>query len=145
MERKKYFDVAETTRLSAQAYIRENTKTVYRKMNEVAEIALRAGQSVIVDATYLEFEERQAAEAVADRVGVPFVGIWLEAAMETTLLRVAQRRGDASDATGDIVSAQAKVPSGVLAWHKLDTGDNLEVVQARLLAIVQQSNLPAIN
>jgi predicted kinase len=65
--------------------------------------------------------------------------------METTLLRVAQRRGDASDATGDIVSAQAKVPSGALAWHKLDTGDNLEVVQARLLAIVQQSNLPAIN
>jgi predicted kinase len=145
VERKKHFGVAETTRLTAAGYSREVTKNIYRQVNEVAEIALRAGQSVIVDATYLEFEQRTAVEAVASRVGAPFLGIWLEASMETTLQRVVQRRADASDATGDVVSAQANTLPGTLAWHKLDTDGNLEGVRGKMLALVRRANLLSVN
>jgi len=41
--------------------------------------ALRAGQSVIVDAVHLHPEERKLIEAVAAEVDVPFIGLWLEA------------------------------------------------------------------
>lgn len=64
VERKRLFGVAETARLPAAAFRKDATARVYRRLNELAETALRAGQAVIVDATYRRSEEREAIAAV---------------------------------------------------------------------------------
>jgi predicted kinase len=53
-------------------------------------------------------------------------GLWLEAAPGHLLDRVAARRGDASDATPDVVREQIALETGELtaAWTRLDaSGD----------------------
>jgi predicted kinase len=125
VERKRLFAVAETTRLPAEAYRREVTATIYGKLQELAEKALRAGRAVIVDATNHHLDEREATAAVASRAGVPFLGLWLEAPADVLTRRVMDRRGDASDATADIVAAQVREPIGPVSWRRLDASQPL--------------------
>ena len=137
IERKRVFAVAETARLPADAYRENVSATVYEKLNNLAEMALRAGQAVIVDATHRRSEERDAIAAVAARAGVPFLGFWLEAPIEVLLRRVMERRCDASDATTTIVADQAKQSIGVLAWRRLDASQNVAALKAAALGLAQ--------
>jgi predicted kinase len=67
--------------------------------------------------------ERARIEAVAVALGVPFQGIWLEAAPASLIDRVAARSGDASDATPDVVREQLARAIGALSasWTRIDT------------------------
>lgn len=140
IERKHLFTVAETARLPADAYRPDVSVEVYRRLRDLAGNSLRAGHSVIVDATHRRPEERDAIGAVAARAGVPFVGLWLEAPVEVLKLRVTTRRGDASDATAAVVAAQAQRTTGAVAWHRLDGSQTVEVLKPRALELVQRSN-----
>jgi predicted kinase len=86
---------------------------------------------VIVDAVALCPDERQAFAAVAQKAGVPFTGLWLEAPEGALTERVATRRHDASDATAEIVRRQIEVDLGVLGWTRIDTGGAPAEVLAR--------------
>ena len=131
--RKRLFGVAETAHLPANAYRKEASARVYRTLTEFAETALRAGQTVIVDATHQRSEEREAIAAVGVGLGVPFLGLWLEAPVEVLMRRVSDRRGDASDATATTVATQAKHSIGVLTWPRLDASQKLDALKARAL------------
>lgn len=131
--RKRLFGVAETAHLPANAYRKEASARVYRTLTELAETALRAGQTVIIDATHQRSEEREAIAAVGVRLGVPFLGLWLEAPVEVLMRRVTDRRGDASDATAATVAAQAKQSIGILTWRRLDASLRLDALKARAL------------
>ena len=61
-------------------------------------------------------------EDVARTVGVPFHGLWLTADRATLLARVAARRGDASDATPDVVEQQIARGAGNIGWTRIDAG-----------------------
>lgn len=139
VERKRLFAVAETVRLSADAYRPEVSARVYARLHDLAESALRAGQAVIVDARHQRPDERAAIAAVAARAGVPFFGVWLEAPLDVLTRRVAGRHGDASDATAAVVAAQAKETVGALAWPRLDASQPLEVLRRTALGVVQPS------
>lgn len=128
LERKLWFGVDETVRLPVQAYSPEANSTVYATLCRKARIALGAGHSVIVDAVHAREDERSAIEAVASGLGVPFRGLWLTASDEKMAARVAARRGDASDATPQVVARQLTWDVGALspAWAKLDAGGGRE-------------------
>jgi hypothetical protein len=83
-----------------------------------AERILRAGHSVVLDAVFARPDERQAAEALAVRAGVPFEGLWLDVPKEVAQARVAARAADASDATPAIVERQFGYDVGRIDWQR---------------------------
>jgi predicted kinase len=132
--RKTLVGVAETERLAPETYTLEAAARVYTAVLDTARAALRAGHSVIVDAVFARPDEREAVERLADECGVPFAGLWLEAPAEVMIERVEGRRGDASDATADVVRQQLEWDLGEVSWRRLSAlGTPDEVVtQARV-------------
>jgi uncharacterized protein len=124
LERKALFGVEETARLGLGAYDAAAGAKVYATLNEKIAHVLAAGHAGVVDAVFARPEERAAIEAVASSLGVPFLGLWLEAPPEDLVARVGARRGDASDATPEIVRQQLVRGTGALAarWVRVDAG-----------------------
>lgn len=119
IERKRQFQVAETARLPSSAYEPEVSHRIYEALDRQARTALQAGQSVIVDATFLSDFERNAVAAVGLQAGADFRGLWLEAPTGLLIDRLATRVNDASDATPAIVRRQ-KVTETPPGWIRLD-------------------------
>jgi aminoglycoside phosphotransferase family enzyme/predicted kinase len=118
VERKRQAGVALEDRLPAGSYTPEASATVYAAFLARAERVLRAGHSVVLDAVFTRPPERAAAEALADRLGVPFEGIWLDVPKEVAQARVANRKGDASDATPAVVERQFGYELGRITWQR---------------------------
>ena len=125
LERKAMFSVAETAPLPVSAYLSDVTRDVYHRLIDKARIALRAGQSVLLDATFATAAERSAAANAAAEVGVGFTGLFLEAPLATRLERIASRRGDASDADADVARRQTMDPLSERGWQALDASGSL--------------------
>ena len=133
-ERKAMFKVEETARLPASAYAGDVTRDVYRRLLDKARIVLRAGQGVLVDATFATAAERQAAVGAAAEVGVAFSGLFLEAPLATRLERIASRRGDASDADAEVARRQKADALAEKGWAALDASGGLAETAALALA-----------
>ena len=138
LERKALMGVEETFRLPAESYTAESAALVYERLLARAGAALAAGHSVIVDAVFARPEERQRIQQIAADHGADFHGIWLEAPAGILRQRVAERRGDASDATPEVVERQLSYPIGALDWSIIRAGGSIEQTAqstARLLHI----------
>ena len=122
IERKRLFAAGEYERLPDEAYRSDISDAAYERLRRLAEIALRAGQSVIVDAVHAKPEERDALIEAAARANAPFTGLWLDAPLDALVARVAGRKDDASDATAAVVREQASQDIGRLDWARLDAG-----------------------
>ena len=61
---------------------------------------------------------------------MPFTGLWLDVTREVALARVAARKGDASDATPQVVERQQAYDLGLLTWARVDAGRDTDVVTA---------------
>lgn len=120
IERKRLYGVGEFERLPQEAYRPEFSARVYARLLHLAEVALQAGQSVIVDAVHAKPEEREAVAALAERSRVPFAGLWLDAPVATLVARVEARGKDASDAREAVVREQVARPLGGLDWTRFD-------------------------
>ncbi len=130
IERKRMLKAPELEHLPPSAYRMEVTNRVFATLRDHAGIALRAGQSVIVDAVHLHPEERKLIEAVAAEVGVPFIGLWLEAPEPVLIDRVTNRTGDASDAMAEVVALQLRQPVGDITWTRIDASGPVAEVAA---------------
>ncbi|NEW92202.1 bifunctional aminoglycoside phosphotransferase/ATP-binding protein [Rhodopseudomonas sp. BR0M22] len=134
--RKRLHGVADTERLPATAYTAEVTEAVYRGLAERAAHILKQGHSVIVDAVFARPDERQAIEATAAVLAVPFHGLFLTADLDTRIARVAGRTGDASDATPEIARQQQSYARGVLGWTEIDaSGTPADTLDRALTAL----------
>lgn len=122
IERKRLLGAPELDRLPAESYTPEMSERVYARLIDKAERALRAGHSVVLDAVHGTPGERQAVEALAAALRIPFTGLWLTAAPKTLEDRVTARRGDASDADAIVVGAQLRRGAGSITWQHLDAG-----------------------
>jgi len=91
-------------------------------MEDLARAALHAGQAAIADAVFAREDERKAIEAVAAKVGVSFIGLWLEAPTPALETRLERRTGDASDADKAVLHRQLTYDLGRITWTKLDAG-----------------------
>jgi hypothetical protein len=118
--RKLALGAAPESRLPAEAYTAEITRRVYDRLQEKAGAALAAGYTAIIDAVALLPDERHAFAEVARKAGVPFTGLWLEADAEAMAGRIRTRRGDASDATAEVLAEQLRQGPGPLDWARID-------------------------
>jgi aminoglycoside phosphotransferase family enzyme/predicted kinase len=136
LERKAMFGVEETVGLPASAYSSDVTRDVYERLIDKARIALRAGQAVLLDATFATSAERSAAAGAAAEVGVAFAGLFLDAPLTTRLERIASRRADASDADTDVARRQTAEPLSEKGWAAVaasgSLSDTTALARARL-------------
>lgn len=111
---------AEEERLPEADYAPARRAAVYQQLFTRAGALLSAGQTVLLDATFLDPVLRAGAEAVAERAGVPFAGLWLEAPADVLLARAELRAPGASDANASVVRHQLHEPTGTIAWRRID-------------------------
>ena len=103
---------------------------VYFYLAEQTELLLQAGWSVLVDATFLQRENRGLFRELAARVGVPFRILHFEASREVLEQRVADRARsgkDASEAGVDVLHTQL---SEYVELSELEQAECLNVPQA---------------
>jgi aminoglycoside phosphotransferase family enzyme/predicted kinase len=143
IERKKASGVSEFTRLEQDAYSSAASADVYQKLGKLAEAGIRAGRSVIIDATFQEEADRRGMALCAAQMEVPFVGLWLEGPVEILKTRVCRRRNDASDATASVVAAQAAETTGTIVWRRIDASGTRDSVMKA--ARVMLSEMPCHN
>jgi aminoglycoside phosphotransferase family enzyme/gluconate kinase len=111
VERKRLFpDQAQDEQaLHAGLYDPQASQKTYQRLHHLAAVILRAGFPVVLDATYLKREQRQAAAAVASETGVPFVILDCHAPDAVIASWLQQRQAeqcDPSDATLEVIQAQ---------------------------------------
>ena len=136
LERKLLFGAGETERLDQAYYTPEAHTRVYDALLKKAAQVLSAGHAVVVDAVFAEEDWRRDVERVAEGLGVPFVGLWLDAPDEQLIQRVEARRGDASDATAAIVRRQLAKGASAKSWIQIDAGGSaLETALTATLAL----------
>jgi aminoglycoside phosphotransferase family enzyme/predicted kinase len=132
--RKQLAGVAPESRLDASAYSAQSATRVYDEMRRRAASAVRAGQSVVLDAVHARPAERDAVAALANELGVTFTGLWLSAEPACLTARVSARVGDASDATADVVRRQLDYALGDIDWPTIEAGGSAEDVAAQARA-----------
>ena len=128
LERKRVQGVEATVPLAPEAYTQAARDRVYAVLDEKARDVLAAGHAVVVDAVFANPEQRASIEAVTGELGVPFHGLWLTASPERLVERVTARRGDASDATSEVVMRQLGWSLGAFAetWKEIDASGSAE-------------------
>lgn len=135
--RKRLSGVAPEEHLANNAYGQSSSRRVYRRMIKQARQALQSDQTVILDAVFLEEEERSCAEKLAQDLQCPFQGLWLEAPdIKTLERRIALRKDDASDATVAVLRSQVEQSTGEIEWHRVNASGPPETVAARSLEIL---------
>jgi predicted kinase len=85
--------------LGSGLYTAEATAATYRRLGELAQGALRAGFSAVVDAAFLRRSERDAFRAIAEGLDAPFLILDFHAPQEVLRARVAERLARADDAS----------------------------------------------
>lgn len=110
VERKRLFGLSplETSDSSAGAgiYSSEATRRTYERLARLARPLLKQGWPVLVDATFLARADRDRFRALAEDCDVPFAIMHCEADPAVQRQRVADRRGDASEADLHILDRQ---------------------------------------
>ena len=129
--RKRLHGRAPEMRLPEEAYRPEISERVYSIQTDAARGIIETGCSAIVDAVFERPRDRERIEHCAAGAGVSFTGLWLEAAPEALLTRVAQRFGDPSDATEEVVHAQLARRRGATSWIRIPANDSISAVTAR--------------
>ncbi|GAA4409222.1 hypothetical protein GCM10011450_23230 [Advenella faeciporci] len=112
-ERKRLFNKALKNGLVVNKevlYSPEASQRVYARLLELAEKLLQAGFIAVVDAVFLHQDDRVLFHNLANRLGVPFRLVSCEAPeniMENRIVKRAQAGKDPSDATVEVLNAQA--------------------------------------
>ncbi|NND91865.1 MAG: AAA family ATPase [Granulosicoccus sp.] len=119
-ERKRSMGINETDSLPDDHYTEEASRVNYRLLLRKAERALKAGQSVVVDAVFVDAGQRLGIEQCAREQGVVFMGVWLHAPVDVLRQRVASRVGDASDATISVIDKQLKTDTRTVSWCQVE-------------------------
>lgn len=93
----------------AGIYAADASAATYARLNEIADVVLRAGYPVVLDATFLKREQRDAAAKVAEATGAPFLILDCNAPQAVISAWLAQRqadKNDPSDATLAVIEEQ---------------------------------------
>ncbi|MEW6163705.1 MAG: AAA family ATPase [Pseudomonadota bacterium] len=106
VERKRLFGLAPDAASGGTIYAPAATLRTYARLGELAELALSAGWSAIVDAAFLKRAERAAFRALAARLGVPCTLLAPTATPAEMRQRLLARHGDASEATPAVLAGQ---------------------------------------
>jgi aminoglycoside phosphotransferase family enzyme/predicted kinase len=115
---------------------------VYRRMLDRAKVILEVGRDVVLDATFLDRRQREAAKALSDGLGLRFRGLWLQAPEAVLVRRVLARHSDESEADAAVVAKQVATldapPVPGDGWVVLNAEGPPEAVLAAALAALSQ-------
>ena len=140
--RKQLHGAAPEAPLPDGAYGPEQTARVYETLLTEADRLLAAGCTVIVDATFLDHAEQDAVRVVAQRRGVPFAALWLEAADAILVPRLSARVGDASDATPTVLARQRRDEMGAPGWAAFTSDCSIPTLAFRTLRYLGRLGWP---
>ena len=138
-ERKALRGADPRTHLAASAYTPQARAAIYDRIIQRARNILKTGHSVLIDATFLDPDDREKATNVAADTGLAFHRIWLDAPPGILVDRVTARRGDASDADADVVRAQ--YASAVLPndWQIISALGSIADTVARIEPLLRET------
>jgi len=138
--RKKILGYAETERLPPEGYSPEAGKKMGDEIDRLAREGLRLQKTVIISSTCLEQWIADKYETLAQECAARFIGIWLQAGMETLVSRVSARTNNPSDAGVDAVHEQASTtPSAPKGWAVVDAAQPPEGVLKSALDILNKT------
>lgn len=140
IERKRRFGVEPMTHLGQDAYRENVSDAVYASLFQLADLAVHAGRTVILDATFLDEKRRIEALALTSRNGVPFHGLWLKADAALLKSRLEARGEDASDATVAVMQSQLREDVGAMDWHVIEASLPMEDIIREIRRIVAIPN-----
>jgi len=128
-------------------YSSDRTQQTYTQLAALAGDVVRAGYSVIVDATFLEEARRTAFRALAESLRVPFIILHCEAAADELERRIVARAAaatDPSEAGLDVLYSQRRSAQPLTAAElphtlrvdtaRLDMADLLDAIDTRVQA-----------
>lgn len=103
VERKRLFGLSELTHsesgLNTGIYANDATRATYQRLYTLADICLHSGFSVLVDATFLQYEQRTRFFSLAQQLACPFVILDCQADENILRQRVKQREQQGTDAS----------------------------------------------
>ncbi|OZI60601.1 AAA family ATPase [Bordetella genomosp. 11] len=135
--RKRLYGVAANARLPPEAYRPAVSEQVYATLARQALDTLARGHAVIADAAFERPEDRESLRQVAARAGVPFDGLWLEAALDLRLARVDRRRHDPSDADAEVLMMQMRKNRGAPSWRTVQAGGDPDAISESVAAMLR--------
>lgn len=110
IERKRLFNVPLTkgavNKIDSGIYTTQASEQTYTKLAELASTIIRSGYSVIVDAAFLKYEQRQPFQQLASRLGVCYIILEITAPAEILRKRIKKRKNDVSDADLTVLEHQ---------------------------------------
>lgn len=131
--RKSLFGAGLAERLPLEAYTPDVSQAVYRQLFEKTDAILAQGGCVVVDAVFDRTEDRAAIADIAERLGIPFYGYWLDMDAECLKARIMNRCQGDSDATVDVLEKQMARDTGPMEWTKLNAASSSQNLAAQVL------------
>ncbi len=146
LERKHLFASSEYSTLEPEFYSEAASAMVYNLLIKKANIILKQGQSVLIDAVFLNRQEQEKVEAAAKKQGTAFKGMLLTAPAEILFGRVDHRRNDASDADRSVVKKQiSHLRESRIAlrknWIEIDASGTPDQTLKNTLKVLENENL----
>ncbi|MBX3439250.1 MAG: AAA family ATPase, partial [Planctomycetaceae bacterium] len=123
VERKRLFHIAPDQAAPEESYSSAASTQTYSQLAVLARRVIRAGFPVVVDATFLKFDERHRFRQLAHELGVPFQILAFEAHDDILRARIQSRLAagrDASDATLAVLAAQRQAVEPLTADERAD-------------------------
>ncbi|MCB0333167.1 MAG: AAA family ATPase [Bdellovibrionales bacterium] len=140
--RKHIADIALSQRGDSSLYTDEMTQRTYTGILARAQFALSAGYSVILDATFLNRDDRRNVKQFAEVNNTSFFGFWLELAPETLKNRIGQRKHDISDATQEVLLHQLSKQRQIDDWKTIDASESSLKIAKEILTHCAQKHFP---
>ncbi|MFD7921292.1 AAA family ATPase [Streptomyces sp. NPDC059740] len=117
-------------------YTPEWTARTYATLLDRAATLLSAGESVVLDASWSDARQREAAAQVAERAGADLVALHCHVSSDVSAARLRRRAPGPSDADRDIATVMAARESPWPEAEDVDTGGSLEAAVNKALAAV---------
>ena len=108
VERKRLFGVTTNSQnnIDSGIYSAQASEKTYDKLAKLAASIINAGYSVIIDAAFLKYKQRQVFQQLAEHLNISFVILEILASAETLRQRIKQRKNDISDADLNVLNHQ---------------------------------------
>jgi len=145
MERKRLFNIEDNKHaedgIGHGIYSTKASQQTYQRLYELANVVIDAGYSVIVDAVFLNVEQRKPFERLSMEKGIPYNILEFFASEKTLRNRIIKRELDISDADLSVLEDQLK------KWKPLEQDEckfHIEVnteIQVDIDSLVQRINI----
>ena len=128
VERKRLFSVPlnnnekASNKINAGIYSRQASQQTYAKLLQLTSQVIESGYSVIVDATFLNYEQREPFQQLAERLNITYIILEITAPEKVLRQRIVKRGDDISDADLAVLEYQ------ISNWQPLHEDEKNSVI-----------------